>query len=219
MLSLLALAGCTSAKDPAYGGPGGEPLILPPDLNPEKRSMAMAIPTAPATSAGAEKPQNHRGSAILPRSGRALVVSSGNDEAPSSARRVQADTSAAQQPQLQQLEDGTSVLVLHEGFFAAWRRIGLALDRAGFTVVDRNRSAQHYFVRYDSRAERKPKEEGFWDTVVFWRDDIPDTVEKYRIALTEVDDTTQVTVQPSDGTSPTPGTADTILGLIEDHLR
>ena len=33
-------------------------------------------------------------------------------------------------------------------FERAWRRVGLALDRTGFTVEDRDRSAGTYFVRY-----------------------------------------------------------------------
>ncbi|MGV3740689.1 MAG: outer membrane protein assembly factor BamC, partial [Burkholderiaceae bacterium] len=35
-----------------------------------------------------------------------------------------------------------------EGFDRAWRRVGLALDRVGFTVEDRDRSQGLYFVRY-----------------------------------------------------------------------
>ncbi len=37
---------------------------------------------------------------------------------------------------------------MREGFDRAWRRIGLALDRGGFTVEDRDRSQGVYFVRY-----------------------------------------------------------------------
>lgn len=39
-------------------------------------------------------------------------------------------------------------LEIGEGFDRAWRRIGLALDRGGFTVEDRDRSNGLYFVRY-----------------------------------------------------------------------
>jgi outer membrane protein assembly factor BamC len=35
-----------------------------------------------------------------------------------------------------------------EGFDRAWRRVGLALDRVGFTVEDRDRVQGIYFVRY-----------------------------------------------------------------------
>lgn len=39
-------------------------------------------------------------------------------------------------------------LEIGEGFDRAWRRIGLALDRGGFTVEDRDRSNGLYYVRY-----------------------------------------------------------------------
>lgn len=148
---------------------------------------------------------------------RALLVSLGGDEA-SSARLAREDTGEAQ-PQMQRLDDGTPALVLPDRFFKAWRGVGLALDRAGFTVVDRVRSARHYFVRYDTRAELGPKDKGFWDTVAFWRSDIPDTVEKYRIDLTETKSGTQVTVHRFDGTPATQDIAGKILGLIEKQLR
>jgi outer membrane protein assembly factor BamC len=39
-------------------------------------------------------------------------------------------------------------IAVDEPFDRAWRRVGLALDRAGFTVEDRDRSRGTYFVRY-----------------------------------------------------------------------
>ena len=44
--------------------------------------------------------------------------------------------------------DGVPQLVVDDPFDRAWRRVGLALDRVGFTVVDRDRSKGVYFVRY-----------------------------------------------------------------------
>jgi uncharacterized lipoprotein len=44
--------------------------------------------------------------------------------------------------------DNQPVVQISEGFDRAWRRVGLALDRTGFTVEDRDRSAGLYFVRY-----------------------------------------------------------------------
>ena len=44
--------------------------------------------------------------------------------------------------------DGANQLVVDDAFDRAWRRVGLALDRTGFTVVDRDRSKGLYYVRY-----------------------------------------------------------------------
>lgn len=149
---------------------------------------------------------------------RALLISLGGDTAPSPTRLAQGDTRSAE-PQLLQLDNGAAALALHDGFFEAWRRVGLALDRAGFTVVDRDRSAQHYFIRYDTRAELGPKDEGFLDTVTFWSNEIPDTVEKYRLDLTEVSDVTQVTVHRVNNAPVSQDIAVKILGLVQKQLR
>src|SRR6185369_11096315 len=45
-------------------------------------------------------------------------------------------------------QKGGTVLSVNDQFDRAWRRIGLALDRVGFTVEDRDRSNGIYFVRY-----------------------------------------------------------------------
>ncbi|MDN5872449.1 MAG: outer membrane protein assembly factor BamC [Nitrococcus sp.] len=149
---------------------------------------------------------------------RALLISLGGDSASPSTSLTQGDTDAVE-PRLRELRNGTAALILHDGFFEAWRRIGLALDRAGFTVVDRDRSARHYFIRYDTRAELGPKDEGLLDTVAFWSNEIPDTLEKYRIDLTEVKDVTQVTVHRVGNAPSSKDIAVTILQLVQKQLR
>ena len=50
------------------------------------------------------------------------------------------------------------VVQIDEGFDRAWRRVGLSLDRTGFTVEDRDRSQGTYFVRYvEPNADRQEK--------------------------------------------------------------
>ena len=65
-----------------------------------------------------------------------------------------------------------------EGFDRAWRRVGLALDRVGFTVEDRDRVQGLYYVRYvdpDADVNGK-KDDGFFSKLAFWRsDDTKDT--------------------------------------------
>lgn len=69
-------------------------------------------------------------------------------------------------------------LVVNEPFDRAWRRVGLALDRTGFTVEDRDRSKGLFFVRYiDPEADAKSggggQEKSFMDKLAFWRKDDP----------------------------------------------
>ena len=50
---------------------------------------------------------------------------------------------------------GAPVIQIDEGFDRAWRRVGLSLDRTGFTVEDRDRTQGTYFVRYvESTADK-----------------------------------------------------------------
>ncbi|MFY8041363.1 MAG: outer membrane protein assembly factor BamC, partial [Rhodoferax sp.] len=46
--------------------------------------------------------------------------------------------------------NGQPAVKLEEGFDRAWRRVGLSLDRTGFTVEDRDRKQGIYYVRYVS---------------------------------------------------------------------
>jgi len=57
--------------------------------------------------------------------------------------------------------NGIPVLQVDEGFERAWRRVGLALDRTGFTVEDRDRTQGLYFVRYVA-LNADAKEPGFF---------------------------------------------------------
>jgi len=49
-------------------------------------------------------------------------------------------------------------LRLNEGFERTWREVGLAIDRIGFTVEDRDRSKGTYFVRYVDLDRRDPRQ-------------------------------------------------------------
>ena len=70
-------------------------------------------------------------------------------------------------------EDGSAVaLTLDEVFLRAWRRTSLALDRAGFTVEDRDRSRGLFFVRYvDRGADAQSEKTGWLSRLKFWGND------------------------------------------------
>jgi outer membrane protein assembly factor BamC len=58
-------------------------------------------------------------------------------------------------------ENGQWAVLIDDGFDRAWRRVGVSLDRSGFTVEDRDRSKGIYFVRYVP-ASADQKESGFF---------------------------------------------------------
>ncbi len=109
---------------------------------------------------------------------------------------------------------------LNEGFDRAWRRVGLALDRVGFTVEDRDRVQGVYFVRYvDPDAANK---DGFFKKLfTFGTDDKAKEAQRYRVIVKAEQgaSTSQVSVQTNDGKLETGETGAKILKLLADELK
>jgi outer membrane protein assembly factor BamC len=93
----------------------------------------------------------------------------------------------------------------------------VALERVGFAVEDRDRSAGLYYVRYDDPT--KGDKRGFFDKLAFWRSDKGPSDSRYRVHLQEAGDKTRVTVLDSKGRSAVSGTATRILTLIQEQIR
>ena len=109
------------------------------------------------------------------------------------------------------------VVLIDEGFDRAWRRVGLALDRTGFTVEDRDRSQGTYFVRYvEPNADRKEK--GFLGKL-FSRDDAAVAPLKYRINLKSQGESTTVSVLNATGAPEGSANAQRIVQVIADDLK
>jgi outer membrane protein assembly factor BamC len=116
--------------------------------------------------------------------------------------------------------DGRSErLDIDDPFDRAWRRVGLALDRGGFTVEDRDRAKGTYFVRYlDPDYETKQREQqGFFTKLL--KSDKPIQAPQYRVQLTSAGDAgTQVRVFGADGKPERSPAGDRILALLKDQL-
>ena len=119
--------------------------------------------------------------------------------------------------------DGIARLVVDDPFDRAWRRVGLALDRSGFTVVDRDRSAGTYYVRFsdpDADMQRKDREKGFLSKLLnFWKTDDKDKPEQYRIKIVETSPQSTVSVQDPSGNPDRTQASDRILALLRDQLK
>jgi outer membrane protein assembly factor BamC len=123
---------------------------------------------------------------------------------------------AAPEAQHAKLENGK--VVVDEGFDRAWRRVGLALDRVGFTVEDRDRVQGIYFVRYVD--PDKVAKEGFFSKL-FGNEDKNKEAQRYRVLVSAVPNatTTDVSVQTNDGKPETSETGAKILKLLADELK
>ena len=152
---------------------------------------------------------------------RRLMNSRGAEEARAAAALTEAPV--AERASITTLADGQVGLSMEEPFDRAWRRVGLALDRIGFTVQDRDRNQGLYFVRYvDPEAESASSGGGFLSKLAFWRSEAQKPVEagsEYRLRVAGEGDASSVTVLTREGGVDGSPTARRILGLLHEELR
>ena len=113
--------------------------------------------------------------------------------------------------------NGAPVVQIDEGFDRAWRRVGLALDRTGFTVEDRDRAKGTYFVRYVDPGSNK-SEPGFFSKL-FSGSGAATPPLKYRVAVNSAGDKTTVSVLNEQGGAETSANAQRIVQVLADDLK
>jgi len=111
----------------------------------------------------------------------------------------------------------TPVVQIDEGFDRAWRRVGLALDRTGFTVEDRDRAQGTYFVRYVEPTPDK-KEKGFFGKLFSGSEKAVPPL-KFRINLKSQGESTTVSVLNASGAPESSANAQRIVQVIADDLK
>jgi len=82
---------------------------------------------------------------------------------------------------------GSKVLQVGEGFARTWRRVGIALDRIGLLVDDRNRSGGLYYLRITDDFQEKVKEDKGWLASLFSSDKVK-LKERYLLSVNEEKD-------------------------------
>lgn len=140
------------------------------------------------------------------------VASTGDRPAAPAAAPAPAPSSA----RLIRNGQGAPVLSLQDSLDRAWRRVGLSLDRIGFTVEDRDRSNGIYYVRYID-PDTQTKKKGFLSRM--FSDDKPVERNQYQVHLKPSDTGTQVEVLGKDGTPEVSKTGERILGLLHEQLN
>ncbi len=151
---------------------------------------------------------------------RRLMVRLGSDEkrAEASLATVKAEPRA----KLAKSDAGAGTLEVYERFDRAWRRVGLALDRVGLTVEDRDRSRGLYFVRYvDPDVDNRKKDEGWMSKLNFWKSTEPlaNSKVQYRIYVKDAGTQSTVQVLSSEGGADKSETARKILALLLQQLQ
>jgi len=135
---------------------------------------------------------------------------------------VAAASTAPSAPARARLVEGqpTPTLQLDDGFDRAWRRVGIALDRSGFTVEDRDRGQGLYFVRYVDPASAGREEPNFFSRMFSRKKSDPAALAKYRVKVnSEGAATTTVAVLDSQGKAETGEAGKRIVNLLLEDLR
>ena len=156
---------------------------------------------------------------------RRMMLRFGVDEDATKTQVAAAAPRPAERAKLTRAADGTGALELDEPFDRAWRRVGLALDRVGFTVEDRDRSKGYYFVRYvdpESDVKTKKDEGGLLSKLTFWRssDAKKTSAEQFRVVVKDASaDMSEVQVLNKDGGKDASDTSRKILTLLQAQLK
>jgi len=153
---------------------------------------------------------------------RRLMVRLGVEE--SRAKTMVAAEQRQDRAKLSRATDGAGAVQLEEPFDRAWRRVGLALDRVGFTVEDRDRSMGLYFVRYvdpETDTKKKDDDKGFLSKLMFWKGGASEkpAQAQYRIQVKASGESTVVQVLTREGGIDRSETSKRILGLLYEQLK
>jgi len=165
------------------------------------------------------------------------------------AQEIAANPVSEKRAEVVKEADSSVSLNLNDPFDRGWRRVGLALDRVGFVIEDKDRSKGLFYVRYadvdiddgptkkkglldklkfwgnDDEVENKskPKEEkSIVDKLKFWKGDDgkTDPAKQYRIKVAETETgATRVNVVDADGSHNRSSTGNRIISLLYDQLK
>jgi outer membrane protein assembly factor BamC len=114
-----------------------------------------------------------------------------------------------------------AVLEVDDGLDRAWRRVGIALDRSGFTVEDRDRAAGLYFVRYvDPTTAGQDASKGFFAKLLnLSGSDTSAAAVRYQVSLKSEGSKTLVSVLNSQGAPDAGANSKRIVAVLADELK
>jgi outer membrane protein assembly factor BamC len=116
------------------------------------------------------------------------------------------------------MTQGQASITLVDTLDRAWRRTGVALDRSGFTVEDRDRTNGLYFVRYVA-AGKTTEQPGFFNRMFSSKTELS-TLARYRISVAALSqDRSVIHILTAEGKPASKEDAERILNLIAPQLR
>ena len=116
------------------------------------------------------------------------------------------------------LVQGQPTITLNDTLDRSWRRTGVALDRSGFTVEDRDRTSGVYFVRYVA-AGKATEEPGFFTRLFSSKKELA-TLDRYRVTVSAVSaEQSMLRILNAEGQPAASQDAQRILSSIAAQLR
>ncbi|MGM0593413.1 MAG: outer membrane protein assembly factor BamC [Pseudomonadota bacterium] len=147
-----------------------------------------------------------------------LVLFLGGTEQTAEAARQPETEAALERVERARLEG--DLLVLDEGFSRAWRLTGLALDRIGLVVEDRNRSAGLYYVsRIDQLKDADSDEQGWFDGLFSDEASEETQAQQWQIAIDGGRSRSRIRVYDENGDEAPEPVRRSILERLQESLR
>jgi outer membrane protein assembly factor BamC len=149
----------------------------------------------------------------------AVAQAAAASAAPGAARGASAPAAATGPARARAVAGQPATLQVDEPFDRAWRRVGLALDRSGFTVEDRDRANGIYYVRY-ADPKLAGQDEPNWFSKLFSRGNDKAAPARYRIEVARSQEPqTLVSVKNSAGQPETGDIGQRISALLLEDLK
>ena len=150
-----------------------------------------------------------------------LMIKLGAKDEVAKAAVAQTASAAPAAPARARVLDGraAATLQIDESFDRAWRRVGLALDRSGFTVEDRDRAQGLYFVRYVDPAQAGKEEPGFFSKLFSGDANKLTGPIRYRVNVKGEGEASTVSVFDAKGTPENGDAGQRIVRLLVEDLK
>ncbi len=129
-----------------------------------------------------------------------------------STLRIGGEAQGTRRP-LSEVPDSLSV---NDGFDRAWRRVGLSLDRHGFTIEDRDRAAGLFYLRYADPEKAGQDEPNFFQRLFGAKASAP---VRYRVSVKADGIKSVVRILDDRGQAISDDNAKRILSLLMDDLK
>jgi outer membrane protein assembly factor BamC len=165
------------------------------------------------------RPTDHGLEAVMLR--RIMIYLGVNEKRATAEVQKKGGSGAAAAARSQLLRNSNEVaLRIEEDMERSWRLTGMALDRIGFAVEDRDQNQGVYFVRYNDPYADQEKKEGLLSKLAFWSDDSAlNKTSQYQVRLAPRSPGTEVTVHGEQGQRDNSATAVRILTLLHEQIR